>query len=134
MLFRSFQYYLKGKGNGNQLPEATIFFSGENQWRRFSSWPAKETQIMQAYLQKRGKISFQKTTSANPLTYSEYVSDPDKPVPYTEDVHTGRTREYMTDDQRFAARRPDVLVFETDVLSEDLTIAGEIVANFCVNI
>lgn len=55
-----FQYYLKGKGNGNQLPEATIFFSGENQWRRFSSWPVKETQVMQAYLQKRGKISFQK--------------------------------------------------------------------------
>lgn len=129
-----FQYYLKGKGNGNQLPEATIFFSGENQWRKFSAWPVKESQITQAYLQKRGKISFQKTASTNPLTYSEYISDPDKPVPYTEDVHTGRTREYMTDDQRFAARRPDVLVFETDILSEDLTIAGEIIANLCVSI
>jgi putative CocE/NonD family hydrolase len=118
---------------GANLPEATIFFSGENKWRQFNSWPAKEASIANGYLQKNGKLSFQKTIS-NPLTYSEYISDPDKPVPYTEDVHTGRTREYMTDDQRFAARRPDVLVFETETLTSDVTVAGSIVANLCVSI
>ena len=128
-----FQYYLKGKGQGSNLPEATIFFSGENKWRQFNSWPAKEATITSGYLQKNGKLSFQKITT-NPLTYSEYISDPDKPVPYTEDVHTGRTREYMTDDQRFASRRPDVLVFETETLTSDVTVAGSIVANLCVSI
>ena len=57
---------------------------------------------------------------------TDWISDPAKPVPYTEDVHEDRTREYMTDDQRFAARRPDVLVFETDILSEDMTVVGPI--------
>lgn len=128
-----FQYYLKGKGQGSNLPEATIFFSGENKWRQFNSWPAKEATITSGYLQKNGKLSFQKITT-NPLTYSEYISDPDKPVPYTEDVHTGRTREYMTDDQRFASRRPDVLVFETETLTSDVTVAGSIVANLCVSL
>ena len=128
-----FQYYLKGKGQGSNLPEATIFFSGENNWRRFNSWPAKEATIGNGYLQKDGKLSFQKITT-KPLTYCEYISDPDKPVPYTEDVHTGRTREYMTDDQRFASRRPDVLVFETETLTSDVTVAGSIVANLCVSI
>ena len=71
---------------------------------------------------------------ADEASFSEYISDPAKPVPYTEDVHFGRTREYMTDDQRFAARRPDVLVFETDTLNEDLTLAGPIVADLMVSI
>jgi uncharacterized protein len=67
-------------------------------------------------------------------TFSEYVSDPAKPVPYTEDVHERRTNEYMTDDQRFAARRPDVLVFETDILSEDITLAGPVIADLLVSL
>jgi predicted acyl esterase len=62
------------------------------------------------------------------------VSDPSKPVPYTEDVHFKRTREYMSDDQRFASRRPDVLTFATDILTEDLTLAGPIIADLMVSI
>jgi len=79
------------------------------------------------YLQKDGKLSFTKPTAAN--SFSEYVSDPAKPVPYTEDVHFGRTINYMTDDQRFAARRPDVAVFESEVLDKDITLAGPVVAD-----
>jgi putative CocE/NonD family hydrolase len=66
-------------------------------------------------------------------TFSEYISDPAKPVPYTEDVHEGRTREYMSDDQRFASRRPDVLVFETDALTENMSLAGPVVADLIVS-
>ena len=68
------------------------------------------------------------------LGYSEYISDPAKPVPYTQDVHLSRTKEYMTDDQRFAARRPDVLVFKTEMLTEDITLGGPVVADLMVSI
>ena len=64
-----------------------------------------------------------------PANYSEYVSDAAHPVPYNDGVHTNRTREYMTDDQRFAEQRADVLTFKTDVLSEDLTLAGPVIAD-----
>jgi len=70
----------------------------------------------------------------NNTSFTEYISDPAHPVPYTEDVHAGRTREYMIDDQRFASRRPDVLTFTTDILTEDLTLAGPLVADLMVSI
>ena len=56
------------------------------------------------------------------------MSDPAKPVPYIGYTAIGMTREYMVDDQRFAATRPDVLVYQTDVLEEDVTFAGPITA------
>ncbi len=84
------------------------------------------------YLQANGKLDFTKPITAN--SFSEYVSDPAKPVPYTADVHSGRTINYMTDDQRFAARRPDVLVFETPSLPQDITLAGPVVADLQVSI
>jgi len=79
----------------------------------------------------------QKMTTTPPLeknSFSGYTSNPNKPVPYTECVHLSRTREYMSDDQRFAARRPDVLVFETLVLQEDMTLAGPVIADLKVSI
>ena len=83
-------------------------------------------------MQANGKLSW--SSSIDKISFSEYTSDPAKPVPYTEDVHHSRTREYMTDDQRFASRRPDVLSFETDILSEDLVLAGPVLADLLVNI
>ena len=127
-----FNYYLKGKGENPQLPEATIFFTGENQWKKLDQWPPAATQSKDIYLSPNNALSWNKPTVSN--SFSEYVSDPAKPVPYTEDVHFGRTAEYMTDDQRFASRRPDVLVFQTDVLTEDLTLAGPVIANLKVSI
>ena len=117
-----FNYHLKGKGDLNKLAEATIFFSGENNWRQLAHWPPKEMQTQNLYLQPSGNLDWNKPTVSN--SFTQYTSDPAKPVPYTEDVHLRRTREYMTDDQRFAARRPDVIVFQTDFLQEDMTTAG----------
>jgi uncharacterized protein len=127
-----FNYYLKGKGAAPDLAAATIFFSGENKWRSFPQWPAAEKQDVSFYLQPGGGLSRELPSGKN--SPSEYVSDPAHPVPYTEDVHWNRTREYMTDDQRFASRRPDVLTFQTPVLTEDLTLAGPVIADLKVSL
>ncbi|MGZ4098521.1 MAG: CocE/NonD family hydrolase, partial [Bacteroidia bacterium] len=103
-----FNYYLKGKGNGNTLPEAQIFFTGENNWKKLEIWPPAAMELKTVYLAGGQKLSFEKPSATN--SFEKYTSDPNKPVPYTEDVHLSRTREYMTDDQRFASRRTDVLV------------------------
>jgi len=127
-----FNYYLKGKGEVEKIPEATIFFSGENQWKKLNQWPPAAMQSKDIFLTENGGLSW--TAPAGKESFSAYTSDPAHPVPYTEDVHHGRTREYMTDDQRFAARRPDVLTFQTDVLTEDITLAGVVTANLKVSI
>lgn len=127
-----FNYYLKGEGDLKNLAEATIFISGENKWTNFTEWPPKNVETKPIYLTENGALSFTKSNAAS--SFSEYVSDPAKPVPYTEDVHIKRTREYMSDDQRFAARRPDVLVFKTDTLTEDMTLTGPIIADLMVSI
>jgi putative CocE/NonD family hydrolase len=127
-----FDYYLKGKGDINSIAEANIFFSGENQWRKFSQWPPKEITPRDIYLEADGALSWNRPAKTS--SFDEYISDPQHPVPYTEDVHFNRTREYMTDDQRFANRRTDVLSFETFPLEEDLTLAGVVTANLKVSI
>src|ERR1700761_5925360 len=105
----SFDYYLRGKGTDN-LNKATVFFSGENKWRTFSQWPVADIKPTPIYLEENGKLSFQPANSTKP-TFDSYVSDPAKPVPYWEKVHSRLPREYMDDDQRFAARRTDVLTY-----------------------
>ena len=127
-----FNYYLKNKGNIDQISEANIFFTGENQWRSLPEWPSKEVKNTPIYLNESEKLSFQMPEKIN--SFSTYTSDPNKPVPYTEDVLFARTREYMTDDQRFANRRPDVISFQTDILDEDLTLAGVLTADLQVSI
>ena len=127
-----FNYYLKGKGTEPKLPAATIFFSGANEWKQFDQWPPADKQEQPIYLQPNGALAWEAPSAKN--NFSEYVSDPAHPVPYTEDVHFRRTREYMTDDQRFASRRPDVLTFQTPVLNEDLTLAGPVVADLQVSL
>ena len=122
-----FNFYLKLKGTVHDIAEATVFFSGENEWRRFNEWPSKSIEYKNVFLGTSGKLSFEKSAANN--SSSEYISDPAHPVPYTEDVHLNRTREYMIDDQRFASRRPDVLTFNTGILTEDLTLGGPLVAD-----
>jgi len=135
-----FNYYLKGKGDISQINEANIFFSGADQWKHFSQWPPAGSENRSVYLNEKGKLTWEKPTryisSADQARFGsdEYVSDPAHPVPYTEDVHFDRTREYMTDDQRFASRRTDVLTYETDILKEDLTLAGVVTADLKVSI
>ena len=131
-----FNYYLKGKGSVDDISQASIFFTGENNWKKLSQWPPENVQNKALYIQGNGRLSFEKTATGikSPAGFSEYTSDPAHPVPYTEDVHEERTREYMTDDQRFAARRPDVLSFSTDTLTEELTLAGPVMADLVTSI
>lgn len=129
-----FNYYLKGKGGDPSLAEANIFVTGENQWKKFDQWPPASTQPRPIYFAPDGALSWNLPTYVKAGSYSEYTSDPAHPVPYTEDIHQNRTREYMTDDQRFASRRTDVLTFETYPLEEDLTLAGVVSANLKVSI
>jgi putative CocE/NonD family hydrolase len=121
-----FNYYLKGEGNLAQLAEATVFFTGSNEWRQFGQWPPAAKRNLSFYLQDNGNLLVNEPSLHN--SYSYYTSDPAHPVPYTEDVHISRTREYMNDDQRFASRRTDVLSFQTELLEEDLSLAGPVIA------
>ena len=116
------------------IAKANIFFSGENNWHQFDQWPPKNTTSEPWSMVKAGKlVRTSGKAEASQKGYDEYISDPAKPVPYTQDVHFGRTREYMTDDQRFASRRPDVLVYQTEVLDEDITLAGVLTADLLVS-
>ena len=127
-----FNYYLKGKGEVPSIAEATIFYTGENKWRNLDQWPPATSKATDIYFGANGQLSWSKQTGSN--SYTEYLSDPSHPVPYTEDVHHNRTREYMTDDQRFASRRPDVISFQTAPLDQDLVLAGAVTANLQVSI
>ncbi len=127
-----FNYFLKGKGEISKIAESNIFFTGSNEWKTFSQWPPADKEDKTLYLQANGKLSFTKSNEAE--SYSEYVSDPAKPVPYEGDVHFVRSRTYMVNDQRFASRRPDVLVFQTDTLTNDLSVAGNIIADIMTSI
>ena len=122
-----FNFYLKLKGTVRDIAEATVFFSGENEWRNLKEWPVKTVEYKNLFIAADGKLSFEKKSANN--SFSEYISDPAHPVPYTEDIGLDRTREYMIDDQRFASRRTDVLSFSTEILTEDITLAGPLVAN-----
>jgi putative CocE/NonD family hydrolase len=124
-----FEHHLKG-GPEPELPEAMVFETGSNEWQAFSSWPPPSVE-RSFHFSADGKLA-----EAAPLerrAFDEFTSDPEHPVPYSQDINKGMTREYMTDDQRFASRRPDVLVFETEVLREDLTVAGPILAELWVS-
>ena len=127
-----FNFYLKLQGTVHDIAEASIFFSGENEWRNLNEWPPKQMNAREIYLEADGALSWNRPGSTN--SFTEYNSDPAHPVPYTEDVHLDRTREYMTDDQRFAARRTDVISFSTFKLEENLTLAGPLVAKLMAGI
>ena len=129
-----FGHFLKGSADAKSgLPEAYLFNTGRNEWRQFDKWPAAEAQTKPFFLNADGKLGASGSSGSG---FSEFVSDPMKPVPYTEDNTTtlGFTpHNYMSEDQRFAGRRPDVLVFQTDVLNEDMTLGGEIMAKLKVS-
>lgn len=127
-----FNYHLKDKGDISKLAEATVFITGSNEWKSFEQWPPQSVKNTPVFLDENNTLSWNKSSKSN--SYNEYVSDPANPVPYTSYIHYVRTRDYMVDDQRFAARRPDVLTFETSVLEEDLTLAGPVVANLFASI
>lgn len=121
-----FEHYLKNKGDGRR-PEAWMFQTGTNQWREYSKWPPQQAKPRDFYLRADGKLTEDPpTAAAGDGEYDEYLSDPRKPVPFMERIETAMSPEYMTADQRFASRRPDVLVYQTEVLETDLATAGPI--------
>jgi putative CocE/NonD family hydrolase len=123
-----FKHFLKG-GAKPELPEALVFETGANRWRSFDAWPPKEAKARKLYFGEGGKLSFEPPKEAGE---DSYPSDPQKPVPYTAAIGHRWNPEYMTEDQRFAAWRPDVLVYKTEVLKEDLTLAGPLRADLWV--
>ncbi len=125
-----FNHFLKGDADGNTgLPEAYVYDSGRKEWKEYDAWPPKGVTKKRMFLSENQALTTQKKSTVG----LQFVSDVKKPVPYSEDVKSVFTpRKYMTDDQRFAARRSDVLVFETEVMQEDLTLAGDIMANLQV--
>jgi putative CocE/NonD family hydrolase len=125
-----FNYHLKNQGQF-ALAKATIFETGSNMWKNYESWPPANSQPIAYYLSEKGKFSPTKPILKD--SHSEYISDPSKPVPYSPVIGAHRNNAYMAEDQRFAARRPDVLVFETDSLTEDLNLTGEVIANLFVS-
>ena len=126
--FPFFEHHLKDKEKP-ELAEAMMFDTGKKDWTAFEEWPPKAASSQKLYFHPSGKLGMEPTQS-EAGTHSEYVSDPAKPVPYTQDVRiVGTPRPYMTDDQRFASKRPDVLVFQTEPLEEDITLSGNMRAN-----
>ncbi len=115
--------YLKGSTN-DAIQPVNVFETGIDEWRTFGVWPPPQVRPRALLLQAGGGLSFTRPDAG--ASFSQYISDPARPVPFTARIATGMPKEYMVEDQRFAARRPDVLVFQTEPLEEDLTVAGPI--------
>ena len=126
-----FNFYLKDKGSFNNN-KATVFETGSNVWKSYSAWPPANITNTKYFLQADSKLNTKTPIEKNAAT--TYTSDPNKPVPYVGVILPRRYDEYMAEDQRFAAQRPDVITFETDELTENITLSGSIIADLFVSI
>ena len=130
-----FAYWLKNKGT-LPLKEALLFQTGSNKWVQFDSWPPHDATTREIYFREDGKLSFDAPQAATPQSFDSYVSDPAHPVPYRHrpidmtypDDHPGGWPTWLVEDQRFVDNRPDVLTWQTDELTEDMTVAGSVTA------
>jgi hypothetical protein len=120
--FPFFEQYLKGESEA-KLPKAYVFETGTNVWRQYASWPPAGTQPKTLYFHEGGKLAFEAPKSEG---MDEYVSDPNRPVPFVGYTTIDIPQEYMDSDQRFASRRTDVLTYQTEPLEEDVTVAGPV--------
>lgn len=125
-----FNHYLKDSVNLH-LPKAILFDIGANKWRTFAQWPSKETISKKIFLHGDGGLSFIPPNEKS--SFDEYISDPEHPVPYEAGIGIHRTVTYMIADQRFAAQRPDVLTYETEILKDSICFAGPVSANLIVS-
>jgi len=129
-----FDYWLKDKGS-LPLKEALLFQTGSNNWVQFDSWPPREAQTRNLFFHEGGKLSFEAPKSDS-LAFDSYTSDPAHPVPYRHrpvdmtypEDHPGSWYTWLVQDQRFVDERPDVLTWQSDELSDDLTLAGQVTA------
>jgi uncharacterized protein len=125
-----FNFYLKDKGTFN-ASEVTVFETGSNQWKSYDSWPAKNAETKKLYFQANGVLSFDPPKATN--SFNEYIADPNKPVPYMDTYQRGRNNDYMAADQRFASRRSDVMIYQSAILTEDITITGNLTADLIIS-
>jgi putative CocE/NonD family hydrolase len=120
-----FNHFLKDKGDISDLKDVNFFDTGAHQWTGYDSW--NFTNERSLYLQPGGKLSFDMPPADKTLNAPDsYISDPNHPVPYTQKITLNYPRDFMTEDQRFAATRPDVLVYQSEPLTEDMTVTGDI--------
>ncbi|MFC0251116.1 CocE/NonD family hydrolase [Massilia consociata] len=134
--FPFFEQHLKGVKPARTLPNVTAFETGTNVWRSYAAWPPAPARARTLYFGPNGTLDWKQPAAAGAgygAGYDEYVADPRKPVPFIGYAATGMPREYMVSDQRFAATRPDVLVYQSAVLEEDVTIAGPVVPKLFVS-
>ncbi|WP_439556931.1 CocE/NonD family hydrolase [Dyadobacter sp.] len=131
-----FNHFLKDQPDP-ELPKAYIFETGSNQWKKYDQWPPKNTVKKKLYFHPDGTLSFTPTMTTMQVgakpAFHEYTSDPDKPVPYTSEIRIIRGSDFMYEDQRFAATRPDVLVYESASLEQDVTISGNVFADLFIS-
>lgn len=121
-----FKHYLKGAEDDElNLPKALVFETGANRWRQFDQWPPAQVKKQSFYFQKDGGLSGERPNES-PKTCDSFVSDPAKPVPHSVDFSQWLNKTFYCEDQRFASCRPDVLVYESDILEQDVTLAGPI--------
>ena len=130
--FPFFEHFLKEAGELN-LPKAYVFLTGRNEWRRESQWPPQSAKPLNLYFRAGWKLSWNPESEDLADAFDEYISDPNKPVPYIGEVAMGMTREHMVEDQRFASRRTDVLTYATDELKRDITVAGPVTSSLNVS-
>jgi putative CocE/NonD family hydrolase len=144
--FPFFEFHLRGEtGSDPQLvkfedghprwnpPKAWVFETGRNEWHRSDAWPPKEARAKTIYFRDGGKLAVEPPAQAEADEFDEFPSDPGKPVPYTATIGEDYPPDFMVEDQRFTARRPDVLVYQTEPLTEDLRLAGPIEAKLHVS-
>ncbi|MBA2494955.1 MAG: CocE/NonD family hydrolase [Acidobacteria bacterium] len=119
-----FNHFLKDKGDISKINEVNLFDTGSHEWKAFENYEPTNGTDTALYLTDNGGLSFELPKTQN--DFNEYVSDPMKPVPYTQKITSNYPRDFMTEDQRFASTRPDVLVYQTEPLTKDITVAGDI--------
>jgi uncharacterized protein len=117
-----FEHHLKAAALANP-PAVYVFETGRNQWRTYDAWPPKSATKRTLYLSSKGNLQFAPSSDSTDA-FDQYISDPAKPVPFVDQPNTGMMKEYMVADQRLQGRRPDVLVYQTAPLDEDITISG----------
>lgn len=126
MQFAFFMHHLKDAPLPQGFPEAWMFATGINEFRKHDAWPPKGVRPVTVSLAGENRLVEGAPRTEDAWAFDEYVSDPNRPVPYVGYVVQGMTGDYMTEDQRFAATRPDVLVYSSPVLDGDFAIAGPV--------
>ncbi|CAN7577770.1 CocE/NonD family hydrolase [Pseudoduganella sp. LjRoot289] len=128
ILLPFFEQHLKGVPGvpTPAAPNVRAFETGSNVWRSYSAWPPQQAKARTLYFGADGTLGWQQPAAITGAGYDEYVSDPARPVPYIGYPATGVPKEYMVSDQRFAASRPDVLVYRSAPLEQDVTLAGPV--------